>query len=172
MNKNPPPLPGFVCRASDELMDEAFRRMNLAERGLFHSLRLLCWCNGSAPADLGNLAKMLGVERSDVKRAYSTLVRTAFSVEGDRLMSAEMERERVQAAKRSRAFSDAGKRGAEVRYGSRPTGQAIGQAIARSKEVMEERKESETNLASKENSQEHVRKILEQLASKEKMPTT
>jgi hypothetical protein len=94
-----------------------------------------------------------------------------FPVEGDRLVSAEMDRKRIEALKRNLAFSEAGKKGAEVRYGSHPTSQANGKAIAGSKEVTKERKDSaENHLPNKENGRERVRKIIEQLAGEKRMP--
>jgi hypothetical protein len=178
--KHPPPLPGFLCRAAEELATEEWRELTLAERGLLHSLRLLCWSNGSAPGAPDAIARHIGVEKAEVRRAFTPAVKNMFAVEDDRLVSPELEQERVRAAHHKRKLSEAGTRGAAAKYGSYASdqasgvgsGQASGLPIAGRKEGMEEKKaNAEATPAHNNVAAGYIEKINGILANSKRMPT-
>jgi uncharacterized protein YdaU (DUF1376 family) len=175
MKQSPPPLPGFVLRADREFTDERMRALSMREAGLVYWLKLACWCNGDAPSDPRAIARLIGAETSDVKRALTPTVKAMFIQCGDRLQSPELEQERLEATRRKRAFSEAGKRGAAERWRPRDDGLASdaanGHPIAGSKEGNERKELERTEQpASPQATQGHLRRIRQILDTSKMKP--
>jgi hypothetical protein len=57
-------------------MDEGFRRLALAERGLVHSLRLLCWCYRQEYAEQAGTLALFGLIDEQLAKAFGVSRRT------------------------------------------------------------------------------------------------
>jgi hypothetical protein len=68
------PPPAYQEYASDILAKEAFVLMEASERGLLWSVRLRCWVDGSVPANHQELARVLGIELSEVEQGMTSKV--------------------------------------------------------------------------------------------------
>lgn len=180
MKQKTPPLPGYICRAAEELMDERIRNLSLAERGLVEGVKRLCWTNGSAPIEPSKIARMLGCKERDVSHAMTPAVIAIFSQErtgdGVRLMSPELEQEKAVQLRRKRQLSEAGSRGAAALHSRlENAGQATatpepshGQAMAGSKEGRNEGI-AEAPILSTEESRERIATITTMLAKEKKI---
>jgi hypothetical protein len=63
--------PAYLEYPTDLLGHMNYRLMSLAERGLFHTLRLELWIHGSLPADTDKLAVIIGVQANEVQKLFS-----------------------------------------------------------------------------------------------------
>lgn len=116
------PAPAFQEYASDILAQAAYKNMSLAERGLWHSMRLQCWVDGGVPADPETLANLLHLDVDEVKQAMTPFVRQYFDPEGEgsrRLVCVELEDYRADQMKKRQQRSDAGRAGSERRWRGR-----------------------------------------------------
>lgn len=118
------PAPGYQEIASKMMSLEHFKCMSLAERGLFYSARLYCWCNGSMPSDRGQLSRVLGLDEDTVEDALTKRVLTFFiACEGnpDRLHCPELTMYMFKLLRSRKSQVDGGKKGgkksAEIRSG-------------------------------------------------------
>lgn len=111
MKKKRPAMPVYV---KDIVSDERFILLSLAEQGLYW--RLLChqWLEGSIPADPRLVAKIVGEDVTELWRAVSQF----FAARDDgRLINRKLEAVRDSQDEFLRGQSEAGKRGAAVRWG-------------------------------------------------------
>lgn len=114
--------PAYQEYPSDLLANESYKLMQMEERGIFHTLRHLCWVNGSIPKDTQELSELLGLTASHVDMAFSPRVRQFFCpspTEMDRLISPELFDYRQELQNRSLRKIAAGRLGglksAEIR---------------------------------------------------------
>lgn len=115
------PAPAYQEYASDILAREDYKEMSAAERGLWHSMRLQCWVNGSIPADPIKMAALLHLDVEQVRQALTPSVLYFFSAEGKdghRLMCPELEDYREEQQAKREQKQAAGRKGATVRYRS------------------------------------------------------
>jgi hypothetical protein len=113
MTQNRKP-PAYQEYAASTLANRQFRLMTLAERGLFHTLRLECWENKQVPSNGHELAKYLGYEVSEVQKALSDNVK-GFFIESNGLFSCpEIEDYRQHIVERRVKQSAGGKQGAAM----------------------------------------------------------
>lgn len=103
--------PAFQEYASDILALRPYRAMSLAERGLFHTIRLECWVNRTVPADPDALARILGFSQADI-HATLPAVLPFFTTAGDELFNAELDAYRARLAIIKNAKVEGAKRGA------------------------------------------------------------
>jgi len=94
-NREPP---AFQEYAAAMLARREFRSMTLAERGLFHTIRLECWVNLTVPSDPALLAQFLGQPEGDVRAALPAVM-PFFSVAGDDLFCPELDDYRAYRAR-------------------------------------------------------------------------
>ena len=105
--------PAFQEYAADILARRAYRAMSLAERGLFHTIRLECWVNRTVPANPEVLARILGYSLTEIQAALPAVLQF-FTVTGDDLFCAELDAYRANLANIKNAKIDGGKRGAAI----------------------------------------------------------
>lgn len=111
--RNPPAYQEY---AADLLADRGFRSMSAAERGVLFSMRLECWCNRSVPADPASLARVLGLEASEVKDGLTERVLRYFEAqEGAEcvLVCPQLDAYRTRLDERHAKMSEGGRRGAD-----------------------------------------------------------
>jgi hypothetical protein len=70
--------------------------MTIEERGLWISIQMECWVNGSVPSDLKELAKYLGVTYEEVQRSFTQKQLSFLQRMGDELKSPELEEQREE----------------------------------------------------------------------------
>jgi uncharacterized protein YdaU (DUF1376 family) len=92
--------------------------MSLAERGAYITLLCLCWQDGSLPADLGRLARMVGEPDAGFRRLWPAL-EPCFRKQDGRLLNPRLELERAKQAARREAGREAGIKGAAMRWPAR-----------------------------------------------------
>lgn len=112
MAQNRPP-PAYMEYAAASLANRDFRILSLAERGLYHTIRLECWVNGSVPSDAAVLARMLGFTKDEVESALASLGQF-FTDVGGSLVCPELEDYRAHLAGIREKQSKGGKVGAAM----------------------------------------------------------
>ena len=113
MTQNRKP-PAYQEYAATILADRNFRLMTLAERGLFFSMRLECWQNNAVPAIENDLAKYLGSELSETQQAFTTRVKSFFTLNDGWFCCPELDDYRQHLDERKTKQSEGGKRGAAI----------------------------------------------------------
>jgi len=111
-------LPWFKVYAAETLSDENFQGWDVMERGAWFTLLLVCWREGSIPGDQQSLAKLLHLDASAMRAAWSA-IGSRFVGHPDapgRLTSPRLEKEREVARALHSAKSGAGKKGARSRW--------------------------------------------------------
>lgn len=107
------------------LADERIRTMSLAERGLLASMRWQSWVSDSVPIDPEKLARLLSAMAEEVRMTLSPAVLSFFEkVEIDsehRFRNPELASYRQELERRRQQQRDAGKLGAQSRWGSEGT---------------------------------------------------
>lgn len=119
--------PSYQEYASDMLAMESVRLMHLAERGLLATMRLYVWVNDTAPADPALLARVLGLDTSEVRAALTERVRSFFEPvpeAPDRLYNVELARQMAQYLERSQERVESGRRGGKSAQQKRNRSQA------------------------------------------------
>ncbi|MBU3565060.1 DUF1376 domain-containing protein [Polynucleobacter sp. MWH-HuK1] len=84
-------VPYFPFYAANIMSNRAFRLMSLKERGLFITLLMECWINGSIPSEFVDMSKILGFTFDEVKSAYTNLHSAFFHQQGGQIISHELE---------------------------------------------------------------------------------
>lgn len=111
-------LPWFKVYAAETLSDENFQGWDQTERGAWFTLILVCWREGSIPSDQTSLAKLLHLDGSVMRQAWSA-IGSRFVEHPDhpgRLTSPRLEKEREAARLLHNAKVGAGKKGAKSRW--------------------------------------------------------
>jgi hypothetical protein len=109
--------PAFQFYPRDLLSDINWIMMNYPERGMYWQLISICWLEGSIPADLGAISRILQVDVCVVEDAWR-VVGKCFKVgspNGDRLIHPRLELERQKQAEWSKKSAIGGKRSAHKR---------------------------------------------------------
>jgi hypothetical protein len=88
------PVPFFPLFAANCLASKPFKMMTVEERGLWITIQMECWVNGSVPSDLKDLAKYLGVDHDEVQRSFTQKQLSFLQKVGDELKSPELEEQR------------------------------------------------------------------------------
>lgn len=110
MAQNRPP-PAFQEYAASILANHSFRVLSLAERGLWHTMRLECWVNHSLPADPATLARVLGFTGEEVTRALPAVM-PFFAQSNGSLICPELDDYRAHISEQREKQSAGGKNGA------------------------------------------------------------
>lgn len=85
------PVPYFPLYAANFLASKPFRMMSIEERGLWITIQMECWVNGSVPSDLKDLAKYLGFSNDAVERSFTQKQLSFLQKVGGELKSPELE---------------------------------------------------------------------------------
>lgn len=112
MSRKPP---AFQCYASNLIADKNYRLMSLSERGLWISMYLECWANQGVPSSPNELAKFLGFEHGEIELNLTKSVSSFFSVNGELMVSPELDDYREGLKKIRKKQSDGGKTSQENR---------------------------------------------------------
>lgn len=107
-------LPYFKMFPAETLADERFSGWTVAERGAWLTLLLHAWVNGSIPADVDAIARILHVDATAMRSHWQGIA-DRFIPHPDlpgRLTSRRLEEEREEAIARA----EAGKKGANSRW--------------------------------------------------------
>ena len=110
-NRRPP---AYLEYAATMLANRHFRLMNIAERGLFYTIRLECWENKQVPASPDELAKYIGCDIAEVKTALTDKVKSFLYEKDGSLTCPELEDYRQHLDDRRLKQSMAGKGGAAI----------------------------------------------------------
>lgn len=70
--------------------------MTIEERGLWITMQLECWVNGSLPADQKELAKYLGCSLEEIQRSFTHKQYSFLEKIGNELKSPELEEQRKE----------------------------------------------------------------------------
>jgi uncharacterized protein YdaU (DUF1376 family) len=89
-------VPYFPLYAANFIASKPYRLMTLQQRGLWITLYMEFWVNGSLPADLDCLSKLLGFSSSEVSNAMSDLHKSFFEEINGELVSNELEEYRQE----------------------------------------------------------------------------
>ena len=102
------PPPSYPEYPTDLLGNMNYRFMSLAERGLFHTLRLELWIHGKLPADTDKLAAILSVPVNEVQRLFSDYVGTFFKIEEGFITCPELVEYRAKIERQRKRQSEGG----------------------------------------------------------------
>lgn len=108
-------------------MDERVRLMSLQERGAYITLLCMCWQEGSLPANVEDIARLVGVRPQYFKRLWSGQLGSCFfaSVEdGGRWRHKRLDQEREKQEHHRQRASDKGRIGAQNRWHRHRAGNA------------------------------------------------
>lgn len=111
--------PAFQFYPADFLSDFNVQHMTLEEIGAYWKLVSHCWLEESLPADLSQLARVLGVTRKKMENMWVSVGPCFIAVDGDRLRHARLDKERELQIRRRNRLSEAGKKG------GRPSGKPV-----------------------------------------------
>ena len=117
--------PAYQEYASDILADMRYRKMSLAERGIWDTLRKECWVNKSLPADIDELSKLLRVPSQELESALTENVRSFFLISNDHIVCPELDKYREQLEIQRQKKSTGGKLGGEVTQQKRRKSEAM-----------------------------------------------
>lgn len=108
-NREPP---AFQEYASSILANRHFRVLSLAERGLWHTIRLECWVNHSVPSDPATLARVIGFNTDEVRNGLPSLM-PFFTESNGSLFCPELDDYRAHLEGQKQKQREGGKKGAE-----------------------------------------------------------
>ena len=107
------PVPYFPLFAANILASKPFKMMTIEERGLWITIQMECWVNGSVPSDLKDLAKYLGVGHDEVQRAFTQKQHSFLQKVGGEIKSPDLEVQRKEFMDRREKQRIGGIQGAE-----------------------------------------------------------
>jgi uncharacterized protein YdaU (DUF1376 family) len=108
--------PAFQFYAREWLAEDTLG-LTLEEKGAHIDLLALAWLDGGIPTDAGRLARILRVSPRQFAKLWPA-VAERWHPEGDRLVNRKMEEYRGELASFKAERSEAGRRGAEKRWGT------------------------------------------------------
>jgi uncharacterized protein YdaU (DUF1376 family) len=111
-----PPASQFYW--SDFISDGPVIAMSLEERGAYITMLCVAWMEEGLPDDHRQLAKLLRITPHKFASVWESM-EARWYVEDGRLYNRKMERIREEMRERSTTASEAGKRGAKKRWGSK-----------------------------------------------------
>lgn len=117
-------LPWFPFYVDDYLGSEAVCAMNMAARGVYTTMLAKAWRQGSVPADLDQLARVLQMPRRQLEAVWPKVAACWEETSPGRLTNPRQEAERAKASRDRQRHAEAGALGAEARW------QKHGKAIA------------------------------------------
>lgn len=107
--------PAFQFYPKDFLSSSKVMRMSLTERGAYITLLSHCWLDGSLPANVAELARLLGVREPQFARMWKGPLCECFIEKDGRLTNPRLDDERRKQLDYRRRQSDRGKQGGRPR---------------------------------------------------------
>lgn len=107
--------PAFQFYPREFLADGNVSGMSLQERGAYITLLCICWNEGSLPMQTDRLANMVGVPVKVFEKFWPA-IRVCFTEHEGRYVHPRLERERDKQATNRQRRSDAGSKGADMRW--------------------------------------------------------
>ena len=89
-------VPYYPFYAANLIANKQFRLMTIEERGLWITIQMECWVNGSVPSDPRELAKHLGVSHEEVQRSFTQKQLSFLQKIGEEFKSPELEEQRKE----------------------------------------------------------------------------
>lgn len=113
-------LPWFPCYAQSLLTDENVRMMNNTEFGIYWKLICYCWIEGSIPADINKIARLIGEDSSAMAELWLAIKDCFISDENHvgRLVNPRLEDVKKEQTARNKERAESGRRGAKSRWGA------------------------------------------------------
>ena len=108
-------VPYFPLYAANILASRSFKLMTLEQRGLWITIQMDCWVNGSVPSDIPSLSKYLGIPLEDIERCLTQIQFAFLDRKGSEFISPELEGYRNKYLESRKKQSDGGKKGAEIK---------------------------------------------------------
>lgn len=108
--------PAYQEYAASMMARIEYRTMSLAERGLLYTMRLECWVNDKLPADTAKLARVLGFDADEVKKALPAIM-PFFAVVDDFIISPELDAYKIHLYSVRKRMSEGGINSAKKRAG-------------------------------------------------------
>ena len=105
--------PAYQEYAATIMAQLSFRTMSLQDRGLLYTMRLECWVNMRLPNNHNDLAKVLGAPVAEVMASLPAVM-PFFAIDGDFIISHELEDYRKHLADRKLKQSQGGKNGSTI----------------------------------------------------------
>ncbi len=105
--------PAYQEYAATIMAQLSFRTMSLQDRGLLYTMRLECWVNMHLPNNHNDLAKVLGMPVAEVMTSLPAVM-PFFAIDGDFIISPELEDYRIHLVERKLKQSQGGKRGSVI----------------------------------------------------------
>jgi hypothetical protein len=104
--------PAFQYYPKDLLTDMNWRRMTYPEKGMYWELVSLCWLDGSIPADIGAIARVLAIDIPTLEDAWINIGRCfqqSTVLDCSKLVHPRLEFERRKQADRRKVCSKGGR---------------------------------------------------------------
>lgn len=113
MSQNLKP-PAYQTYAANILSNRNFKRLNLAARGLLHTMQMECWVNHNIPCDPSEIAMIFGLQKDDIEASLPAVM-SFFAVVDGVIICPEIEdyrkyRENIRLQQKA-----GGKKGATIR---------------------------------------------------------
>lgn len=108
-------VPYFPLFAANILASRSFKLMTLEQRGLWITIQMECWVNGSVPSDMPSVSKYLGISLEEIERCLAQIQFAFLERKGGELISPELEGYRNKYLESRKKQSDGGKKGAEIK---------------------------------------------------------
>ena len=112
-------FPWFPIYADETASDENFVTWTVAERGVWFTLLIHCWKEGSIPSDIERLARLCGCT-APAMHEHWTSIASRFQPHpstAGRLISPRMEMEREKSLAKAHSLSDKARNAANTRWG-------------------------------------------------------
>jgi len=90
------PVPYYPLYAANFISSKTFRLMSIEERGLWITIQMECWVNGSVPSGSKELAQYLGATPEEINRSLTEKQFTFLENIGGELKSPELEEYRKE----------------------------------------------------------------------------
>jgi uncharacterized protein YdaU (DUF1376 family) len=133
--------PAFQFYPKDFLSDANVLAMSLTELGAYWKLTCICWNEGSLPADVKSLARLLGIPAGHASRLWQAIA-PCFKERDGRLTHPRLEGERKKQAEFRQRQADNG------RKGGRPSGKGLGSSGVTQPQAKESSSSAISNLQS------------------------
>ena len=105
----PEKSPAFQFYPKDYLSDPRVKAMSFEQRGLYWEAVSLCWLEGSLPADIAELAAILGCPKRRLEFVWPR-IGLCFETHGERLTHKRLDKERAAQADSRERRADAAKK--------------------------------------------------------------
>ena len=129
------PAPAYQEYAATILSDRTFRFLSLAQRGLYYTLKLECWVNGSIPLENRQIATIAGSSLDEIEKLLPSVLKW-FKRTNDGYVCPELEGYRAHLDKISESRKKAGSIGGKTpRSKEKDAKQMLGKCLPNAEQV-------------------------------------